>query len=116
MMTVRETPFAFISSKRVSGVASLSGTRAPSANGYLESCFQTCTCGSMIRYSVAALETPAALIRSVLRERSVIDRLLRVGSRVDRVQFLSNILHASIEAVARTHARVMMVNVDPTLI
>ena len=67
MITVRETPLAFIKSSSVSGAASRSGTRAPSANGNAGSCFHTWTWGSRMRVSAASAlaATPASSVRRV---------------------------------------------------
>src|SRR5712691_4310313 len=51
MITVFSTPLAFMRSSSISGVASVSGGFTVSfAHGYFGSFFQTCTCGSMMRY------------------------------------------------------------------
>src|ERR1035437_9176551 len=94
MITVRATPLAFIRSSSVSGVASRSGTRAPSANGNAGSCFHTWTWGSRIRESAASAfaAAPASSVR-------------RVTSDIDRLQFVDDVLPAALIADARSLAR-----------
>src|SRR5687768_10045270 len=74
MMTVFSTPLAFIRSMSISGVASLSGGRVVSlAHGYFGSFFQTCTCGSMIRYFLRCALTSPPPRRAPAARRRLID-------------------------------------------
>src|ERR1700739_4499325 len=104
MITVRLTPLAFISSMSVSGAASRSGTRAPSAKGNSGSCFHTCTWGSRMRYS-AASGLKAAPARSVRREISGIDRF----------QLLYHVVPTSLIAGSRTLAGDIEIDDQPSL-
>src|ERR1022692_1945593 len=105
MITVRATPLAFISSSRVSGVASRSGTRAPSANGNAGSCFHTWTWGSRIRGSAASAlaATPASRVR-------------RVTSDIDGLQFVDYVLRATLVADARSLARDVEIDAQPPFV
>src|SRR5450755_3727560 len=102
MITVRATPLAFINSSSVSGAASRSGTRAPSANGNAGSCFHTCTWGSRIRESAASAfaATPASSVR-------------RVTSDIDGLQFVHHVLSAAFVAGARSLARDVEIDAEP---
>src|SRR5437899_1273475 len=104
MITVRATPLAFINSSSVSGAASRSGTRAPSANGNAGSCFQTWTCGSMIRVSAASAlaATPASSVR-------------RVTSDIDGLQLIDDVLPAAFVAGTRSLARDIEIDAEPAL-
>src|SRR6478672_3551330 len=103
MITVRATPLAFINSSSVSGVASRSGTRAPSAKGNAGSCFHTWTCGSRIRTSAASAlaATPASRVR-------------RVTSDIDGLQLIHDVLAAALVAGSRTLARDIEIDAEPT--
>src|SRR5450631_205680 len=96
MITVRATPLAFISASSVSGAASRSGTRAPSANGNAGSCFHTWTWGSMIRESAARAlaATPASSVRRVtsVRDESDFGILDDLGvSDIGRLQLVDDV-------------------------
>src|SRR4051812_27281625 len=106
MMTVRETPLAFISSSRVSGAASRSGTLAPSANGKSGSCFQTWTWGSRIRIWAPNPRLPAAAPASSAR---------RVISDINRLQLFDDVLRAALVAGARPLAGYVEIDAEPSL-
>src|SRR5947207_8949272 len=103
MMTVLETPLAFIRSRRVSGVASRSGTRAPSAKGKAGSCFQTCTCGSRMRMSGGMKGLRAAPPRIARR----------VISNIDGLQLVDDVAAAGLVAGAGALARDVVVDDQP---
>src|SRR5260370_32594839 len=102
MITVRAPPLAFIKASSVSGAASRSGTRAPSAKGNAGSCFHTWTCGSRIRESAASAlaAAPASSVR-------------RVTSDIDGLQFVHHILSAALVAGARSLASDVEVHAEP---
>src|ERR1017187_4421911 len=104
MITVFATPFAFMSSRSISGVASRSGTRAPAANGNRSSCFHTCTCGSRIRYAGGA--AAASAIPSALR---------RVISNINGLQCSNYVSAAALVAGPRTVAGDVQVDAQPSL-
>src|SRR5450759_931328 len=110
MMTVRATPLAFISSSSVSGAASRSGTRAPSANGNAGSCFHTWTWGSRIRESAASAlaAAPASSVRRVTSDR--------VTSDIDRLQLVDDVLPATLVADARSLARDVEIDAQPPFV
>src|SRR5579872_6273126 len=103
MITVFETPLAFISASSVSGVASRSGTLAPGANGYSGSCFQTCTCGSRMRYAFTkgAIAAPRSSAR-------------RDISSIDPLELIDDIRAAFFVAGARTSAGNVVVDHQPS--
>src|ERR1035441_364440 len=105
MITVRATPLAFISSSRVSGVASRSGTRAPSANGNAGSCFHTWTWGSRIRGSAASAlaAAPASRVR-------------RGAFGIDGLQFVYHVLRAAFVTDARSLARHVEIDAEPPFV
>src|ERR1035438_8772379 len=105
MITVRATPLAFISSSRVSGVASRSGRRAPFAKGNAGSCCHTWTWGSRIRGSAASAlaATPASSVR-------------RVTSDIDGLQFVDYVLRAAFVTDARSLARDVEIDAQPPLV
>src|ERR1039457_556046 len=115
MITVRATPLDFINSSSVSGAASRSGTRAPSANGNAGSCFHTCTWGSRIRASAASAlaAAPASSVRRVTLDRMASDRLT---SDIDRLQFIDDVLPAALVADARSLARGVEVDAQPPFV
>src|SRR5581483_1949977 len=102
---VFETPLACIRSRSVSGAASRSGTRAPSAKGNAGSCFQTWTCGSMMRYSGGMNGLRAAPPSSARR----------VISNIDRLERLDHVAPAGLVAGARTLAGDVVVDDQPAL-
>src|SRR6516164_1284491 len=97
MMTVRATPLDFIRSCSVSGVASRSGTLAPSAKGKAGSCFHTWTWGSRMRVSA-----PASRVR-------------RVTSDIDGLQFVDDVLGAPFVAGPRALAGDVEIHAQPAL-
>src|SRR3974377_2274021 len=103
MVTGRATPFAFINSSSVSGVASRSGTRAPSANGNAGSCFHTCTCGSMRRSAGGA---GAGMGETAFR---------RVRSGIDRLQRSDHVRSAAFVAGAGTVPGDVEIDAEPAL-
>src|SRR5947207_13143294 len=102
MITVRETPLAFIRPSSVSGAASRSGTFAPSAKGNAGSCFHTCTWGSRMRASAASAlaATPASRVR-------------RETSDIDGLQFVHNVLSAALVTGAGSLARDIEIHAEP---
>src|ERR1035438_8874683 len=110
MITVRATPLDFINSSSVSGAASRSGTRAPSANGNAGSCFHTCTWGSRIRASAASAlaAAPASSVRRVTLDR--------MASDIDRLQFIHDVLPAALVADARSLARGVEIDAQPPFV
>src|ERR1017187_3710087 len=115
MITVRATPLAFINSSSVSGAASRSGTRAPSANGNAGSRFHTWTWGSTIRESAASALTaaPANSVRRVTSDRVASGR---VTSDIDRLQFVHHVFRAAFVTGARSLARGVEIDAQPPFV
>src|SRR5215475_7623392 len=106
MITVFSTPFAFIRPSSVSGAASRTGTLAPCANGKAGSCFQTCTCGSMMRYVGAAVSVDMAAPARKVR---------RLTSDINRFQLVHHVLRAALVAGAWPLARDVEIDAEPPL-
>src|SRR5215471_19118559 len=105
MMTVFDTPFAFMSARSDSGVASRSGTRAPAANGNAGSCFHTCTCESMI--GSPAVNGIITAPRSSVRREIL---------RIDRFEAVHDVRTAALVARARPGPRDVEVHDQPSVV